>query len=83
MFGEQVELANFGENVALVNEQTARQDGFIFVDEKQVYVLGMDNCCTNHICGGRELFKDLRKAPEGRGILGIGGVSMLAGIGTI
>eukprot|EP00957_Ditylum_brightwellii_P196146 14945072-Ditylum_brightwellii.AAC.1 len=43
----------------------------------------MDNCCTNHICGVRELFKDLRKAPEGKGILGIGGVSMPAGIGII
>eukprot|EP00957_Ditylum_brightwellii_P189582 14431031-Ditylum_brightwellii.AAC.1 len=44
MFGEQVELANFGEKVTLVNEQRARQDGYIFGDEKQVYVFGMDNC---------------------------------------
>eukprot|EP00957_Ditylum_brightwellii_P076551 5818595-Ditylum_brightwellii.AAC.1 len=44
MFGEQVELANFGEKVALVNEQAARQDGHIFVDEKQVHVFGIDNC---------------------------------------
>eukprot|EP00957_Ditylum_brightwellii_P145899 11110372-Ditylum_brightwellii.AAC.1 len=44
MFGEQVELANFEEKVALVNKQIARQDGYTFVDEKQVHVFGMDNC---------------------------------------
>eukprot|EP00957_Ditylum_brightwellii_P149026 11346929-Ditylum_brightwellii.AAC.1 len=35
LFGKQVQLANFGEKVALVNEQTAKQDGYIFVDERQ------------------------------------------------
>eukprot|EP00957_Ditylum_brightwellii_P024589 1857327-Ditylum_brightwellii.AAC.1 len=43
----------------------------------------MDNCCTNHICKHKKLFKEMREVSEGISILGIGGVKKPAGIGTI
>eukprot|EP00957_Ditylum_brightwellii_P146103 11124154-Ditylum_brightwellii.AAC.1 len=53
------------------------------MDERISIVFGLDNCCTNHTCGVKKLFKELREAPARKGVLGIGGVSKPEGIGTI
>eukprot|EP00957_Ditylum_brightwellii_P067801 5146502-Ditylum_brightwellii.AAC.1 len=71
-------------DIALTNND--RNDDnveYSFIDERISAVLRFDNCCTNHICGVRKLFKELREAPVGKGVLGIGGASKPKGIGTI
>eukprot|EP00957_Ditylum_brightwellii_P052223 3960347-Ditylum_brightwellii.AAC.1 len=44
---------------------------------------GLDNCCTNHVCCHKRLFKEMREAPNEVGILIIGGVRKPEGIGTV
>eukprot|EP00957_Ditylum_brightwellii_P090765 6911991-Ditylum_brightwellii.AAC.1 len=73
-----------GQLVALANE-SATQDGerYLFMDELMVTEFGLDNCCTNHLCYHKRLFKEMREAPYGVGILGIGGVRKPEGIRTV
>eukprot|EP00957_Ditylum_brightwellii_P155329 11824176-Ditylum_brightwellii.AAC.1 len=63
-----------GQLVVLANE-SATQDGerYLFMHELMAIEFGLDNCCTNHVCCHKKLFKEMREAPDGVGILGIGG----------
>eukprot|EP00957_Ditylum_brightwellii_P167331 12738922-Ditylum_brightwellii.AAC.1 len=65
------------------NDSNENDVGYAFMDERISVVFGLDNCCNNHICKVRKLFKELREAPIGKRVLGIGGVCKLEGIGTI
>eukprot|EP00957_Ditylum_brightwellii_P202660 15331192-Ditylum_brightwellii.AAC.1 len=53
------------------------------MDEMMAIEFGLDNCCTNHVCCHKRLFKEMREAPDGVGILVIGGVRKPEGIGTV
>eukprot|EP00957_Ditylum_brightwellii_P162326 12359823-Ditylum_brightwellii.AAC.1 len=53
------------------------------MDELMAIEFGLDNCCTNHVCCHKRLFKEIREAPDGVGILGIGGVRKPEGIRTV
>eukprot|EP00957_Ditylum_brightwellii_P041197 3118517-Ditylum_brightwellii.AAC.1 len=70
--------------VALANEN-ATQSGerYLFMDKLMAIDFGLDNCCTNHVCCYKRFFKEMREAPDGVGILGIGGVRKPEGIGTV
>eukprot|EP00957_Ditylum_brightwellii_P008438 639227-Ditylum_brightwellii.AAC.1 len=70
--------------VALASED-ATQDGEIypFMDELVAIDFSLDNCCTNHVCYHKILFKEMREAPDGIEILGIGGVRKPEGIRTV
>eukprot|EP00957_Ditylum_brightwellii_P060519 4594992-Ditylum_brightwellii.AAC.1 len=71
-------------DIALTNDDRNNDDvGYSFMDERISVVFGHDNFCTNHICGVRKLFKEVREAPVGNGVLGIGSMSKPEGIGTI
>eukprot|EP00957_Ditylum_brightwellii_P159362 12130293-Ditylum_brightwellii.AAC.1 len=60
--------------VALANGESSKdEEGKLFMDELMNLEFGMDNCCTNHIYRHRKLFKEMREAQEGMGILGIRG----------
>eukprot|EP00957_Ditylum_brightwellii_P017315 1303898-Ditylum_brightwellii.AAC.1 len=52
------------------------------MDELRAIDLGLDNYCTNHMCYHKQLFKETREAPEGIGIIKIGGVRKPEGIRT-
>eukprot|EP00957_Ditylum_brightwellii_P122803 9364625-Ditylum_brightwellii.AAC.1 len=78
LFGEQIALANKG--VAPGAEEI---ENMCFLEEDSNTEFGLDNCCTTHICHGRELFKTLNAPPEGQGILGDGGIRKPEGIGTV
>eukprot|EP00957_Ditylum_brightwellii_P094801 7219549-Ditylum_brightwellii.AAC.1 len=43
---------------------------------------GLENRCTNHVCYHKKLFKEMREAPEGIGIICIGRVRKPEGIRT-
>eukprot|EP00957_Ditylum_brightwellii_P100601 7668272-Ditylum_brightwellii.AAC.1 len=64
-----------GQIVLLANKDVT-QDGerYLFVDEVMSIEFGLDNCCTNHVCCHKRLFKEMRETPGGIGILGIGRV---------
>eukprot|EP00957_Ditylum_brightwellii_P033847 2565156-Ditylum_brightwellii.AAC.1 len=72
-----------GQIVALANE-CATQGGerYLFMDELMAIEFGLDDCCTNHMCCHKRLFKEMREAPDKVGILGIGGVRKPEGIRT-
>ena len=53
------------------------------MDDPVTIELGLDNCCTNHVCHLSSLFSEMREAPINTGILGIGGIRRPEGIGTI
>eukprot|EP00957_Ditylum_brightwellii_P208433 15357415-Ditylum_brightwellii.AAC.1 len=44
---------------------------------------GLDNCCTNHVCCHKRLFREMREAPDRVGILGVGGVRKPEGFRTV
>ena len=60
-------------------------DGYSFAMDldKDTVEFGLDNCCTNHVCFEKKLFKEMRDPPPGIGVLGIGGIEKPMGIGTI
>eukprot|EP00957_Ditylum_brightwellii_P016275 1224254-Ditylum_brightwellii.AAC.1 len=70
-------------DIALANNDRYNDVGYSFIDKRISVVFRLDNCCTNHICGVRKLFKELREAPDGKVVLGSGDVSKPEGIGTI
>eukprot|EP00957_Ditylum_brightwellii_P056272 4265517-Ditylum_brightwellii.AAC.1 len=51
--------------------------------DKDTVEFGLDNCCTNHVCFEKKLFKEMRDSPPGMGVLGIGEIEKPMGIGTI
>eukprot|EP00957_Ditylum_brightwellii_P133065 10146458-Ditylum_brightwellii.AAC.1 len=53
------------------------------MDELMSIEFGLDNCYNNHVCCHKRLFKEIREAPDGVGILDIGGVRKPEGIGTV
>eukprot|EP00957_Ditylum_brightwellii_P152058 11577863-Ditylum_brightwellii.AAC.1 len=53
------------------------------MDELMAIEFGLDKCCTNHVCYHKMLFKEMKEALDGVGILGIGGVRKPEGIGTV
>eukprot|EP00957_Ditylum_brightwellii_P150194 11436969-Ditylum_brightwellii.AAC.1 len=53
------------------------------MDELMAIEFGLYNCCTNQVCCHKMLFKEMREAPDGVGILGIGRVRKSEGIGTV
>eukprot|EP00957_Ditylum_brightwellii_P141788 10803065-Ditylum_brightwellii.AAC.2 len=52
------------------------------MDELMAIEFELDNCCTNHVCCHKRLFKEIRENPDGVGILDIGGARKPEGIGT-
>eukprot|EP00957_Ditylum_brightwellii_P199755 15227957-Ditylum_brightwellii.AAC.1 len=69
--------------VTLANENATQDgEGYLFIDELMTIEFGLDNCCTNHVYCHKRLFKEMREAPDGVGIFGIGGVRKPEGIGT-
>eukprot|EP00957_Ditylum_brightwellii_P074417 5653840-Ditylum_brightwellii.AAC.1 len=70
--------------VALANEDDT-QDGewYLFMDELMAIEFGLDDCCTNHMCCHKRLFREMRKAPEGIRNLGIGGLRKPERIRTV
>eukprot|EP00957_Ditylum_brightwellii_P054458 4126087-Ditylum_brightwellii.AAC.1 len=60
-------------------------DGYSFaIDlDKDKVEFGLDNCCTNHVCFEKKLFKEMRDPSFGIGVLSIGGIEKPIGIGTI
>eukprot|EP00957_Ditylum_brightwellii_P084782 6446862-Ditylum_brightwellii.AAC.1 len=69
---------------ALANE-SATQDGerYLFMDELIAIEFGLDNCCTNHVCCHKRLFREMREALDGVGILCIGGLRKPEEIRTV
>eukprot|EP00957_Ditylum_brightwellii_P058016 4399558-Ditylum_brightwellii.AAC.1 len=65
------------------NDSNDNDIGYSFMDERISVVFGLDKCCTNRICGVRTLFKELKEAPAGKGVIGIGGVCKPGGISII
>eukprot|EP00957_Ditylum_brightwellii_P019774 1492422-Ditylum_brightwellii.AAC.1 len=53
------------------------------MDELMAIEFGLDNCYTNHACCHKRLVKEMREAPDGVEIFGIGGVRKPEGIRTI
>eukprot|EP00957_Ditylum_brightwellii_P119364 9106151-Ditylum_brightwellii.AAC.1 len=51
--------------------------------DKDTVELGLDKCCTNHVCFEKKLLKEMRDPLPGIGVLGIGGIEKPMGIGAI
>eukprot|EP00957_Ditylum_brightwellii_P122612 9350834-Ditylum_brightwellii.AAC.1 len=70
--------------VTLANENaTQDRERYLFMNELMAIEVSLDNCCTNHVCHHKRLFKVMREATDGIGILVIGRVRKPKGIGTV
>eukprot|EP00957_Ditylum_brightwellii_P005328 406554-Ditylum_brightwellii.AAC.1 len=55
-----------GQMTAIINGEASKDEkGQLYMDELMTLKFGMDNCCTNYVCSHRNLFKEMRKTPEG------------------
>eukprot|EP00957_Ditylum_brightwellii_P158539 12067762-Ditylum_brightwellii.AAC.1 len=73
----------FGNEMALSSESDGAEERYSFLDEQNTVEFGLNDCCTWHICGIKQFFKELHPAPAGTGIVSIGGFSLPEGIGIL